>query len=362
MKRLLQFLVVCNLLASEEVYATRADATDTIRYTLAFNALALKPSGDFNYAAQASYISPASVTPPVPTPSWTIFDLNPGYAFGFEIDFNLYIPEREAFIANSFEHFKSIQSNGITTTSPMVIGAFFGVGQEQVTTQATTQFTFNLNEFNMSYVQPLVFKNKYLEADATIGLSIAGVKQIKNTEFSNATLKNIMIIDNPSEFIGAGLRLGTNFSYEIVRNFAFQGTLTGALLVGGLSSNQTFTTTEPGIPADTLVIGEPTLNKFKQAIMVEDRFQVVPSFLQRIGLSYKLNKNDNLLMHIEAGYQVQIYMDAIQSTDISSQVIITGLNHIQDQPPADGASAKTFQRNTSNFALAGPYFNFMVIF
>lgn len=361
MKKILLCTALCSAISSENLYA-RTNSEDDIKYTLSFNTLALKPSGDFNYAAQANYVSPVDVTPPNTTSTWQIFDFNPHYAFGFELDFALYIPQLEASIVNSYEHFKSIQSNSISATSPVVIGAFFGVGQAQTSTLASTTFTFNLNEYNISYSQPIDCHSKRLNSNVSLGVSITGVKQSKNTQFSNTTATNIMVIDDPSEFIGAGLRLGTDFSYTIAHGLAFQGLITGALLTGNISNDQTFRITEPGIAADNLVIGEQALSNFKQSIIVADRLQVVPSFFERIGISYEFNKNNNWFARLEFGYQAQIYLNAIQSTDVSSQILIANLNHIQDQPPADGVSAQTFQRNTSNFALSGPYFKFNIEF
>lgn len=361
MKKILKLIAIYSLLTNQQSY-TRAHDTDDIKYTLSFTALALKPSGDFNYAAQAFYINPPTVTPPNTTPKWEIFDLNPHYAFGFKFDFSMYIPQLDAWIVNNYEHFKSIQSDGVVATTPMIIGTFFGVGQEQTSTQATTTFTFNLNEYNINYTQPIDCKSKRLSSNVSLGVSITGIKQTKNTQFSNATLTNIMIINDPSEFIGAGLRLGTDFAYKMAHGFAIEGLFTAALLTGNVSNDQTFTLTEPGIPADPLVIGEQELYQFQQSIIVADRLQVVPSFFERIGLSYEFNKNNNWFARLEAGYQAQIYLNAIQSTNISSQVLIADLNHIEDQPPANGASARTFQRNTSNFALTGPYFMIDIAF
>jgi len=89
---------------------------------------------------------------------------------------------------------------------------------------------------------------------------------------------------------------------------------------------------------------------------VNKRTIVVPALEGKIGLNYTYDFCDWLLT-LEIGYEAHLYFNALQSVDMGSEVIDLGPN-----PASVGVFARTFQRNISNFALAGPYLNVMIGF
>lgn len=91
----------------------------------------------------------------------------------------------------------------------------------------------------------------------------------------------------------------------------------------------------------------------KQTICTQKRTVLVPALEERVGLAYAFDFYRCYNFKLEVGYQAQIYIGAIQTVDIGSEVVTPPVI-----PDTIGVYARTFQRNISNFALAGPYVNF----
>jgi hypothetical protein len=80
---------------------------------------------------------------------------------------------------------------------------------------------------------------------------------------------------------------------------------------------------------------------------------VVPGFEGNLGLAYDVNFKKSYMFKIEAGYQAQIYINAIPSIDMGSEVALNAIGAIGTA--ATGVYARRFERVTSDFGLAGPY-------
>ncbi len=69
-------------------------------------------------------------------------------------------------------------------------------------------------------------------------------------------------------------------------------------------------------------------------------------------LAYTLYYSKHCLFKVAVRPETQIYLNAIQSADIGSEV-----NTPPVTPDTVGVYARTFQRSLSNFALSGPFVN-----
>ncbi|MBM3193392.1 MAG: hypothetical protein FJZ59_04070 [Chlamydiae bacterium] len=96
-----------------------------------------------------------------------------------------------------------------------------------------------------------------------------------------------------------------------------------------------------------------------QYTLVPNRTQLVPALEERIGFSYggvfKCCK-----VTFGFGYQAQVYIDAIQSIDMTAPQVPPSL--LPGAVPDDGVYAVGFERTISNFILTGPYISLGLVF
>jgi hypothetical protein len=78
--------------------------------------------------------------------------------------------------------------------------------------------------------------------------------------------------------------------------------------------------------------------------------QVVPGLEGKLGLAYSVTFSGDYLIDLEVGYESKVFLNALQSTDMGSEV-----DDVLIVAETSGVYARTFQRTLSNFALAGPY-------
>jgi hypothetical protein len=88
----------------------------------------------------------------------------------------------------------------------------------------------------------------------------------------------------------------------------------------------------------------------KQSTSVCSSTQVVPAFAEKLALFYEYSECGEAALKLEVGYQAHIYINALQSIDMGSGVILPPV-----APNTVGVFARTFKRNPSDFALSGPY-------
>jgi hypothetical protein len=92
-----------------------------------------------------------------------------------------------------------------------------------------------------------------------------------------------------------------------------------------------------------------------QTTRVHNRTGLIPGFKGRLGFAYDYEFRRHYRVKFEAGYQAQIYLNAIRSIDMGSEVTLSTV--ATEATGATGVYARTFQRTISDFSLAGAYFN-----
>jgi hypothetical protein len=154
----------------------------------------------------------------------------------------------------------------------------------------------------------------------------------------------VRVIRSPACFIGAGPYLGADMRYALGKGFSCVGKAEVAMLVGQTRNHTAYLADSPAL-AD-LNVTAPN----KQYTYVQKSQQVVPGFTQKIAVAYACAPCDSFDIALEAGYQAQIYLNALQSVNIRSEVITPPVT-----PDTVGVYARTFGKELSNFFLAGPY-------
>jgi hypothetical protein len=315
-----------------------------------FRALFLQPStNNLYYAAEAFPFNTALATPAA-SPRWQIFDLHPNYHFGFDLGLCGVFHSRNNSLAVNWEHFNSCTAASQTVGTNDMIGPFSSIGPDATPyKQAQGHVTFHFDEVNVRYGQ-YVNLGVCVELDAFAGVSIARIKQCLTTIYSDAGgISRTTVV--PSSFIGAGPQGGLDFAYTIVEGLNLTGQFTAALLVGTAKNHTNFASTSPILAS----IGNPSPNL--QSTCVNKRIQMIPSFGERLGLAYFYSFCDHYMAKIEVGYEAKIFLNAIQSNDLSSGVI-----DITPQANEVGVFARTFARTLGNFSLGGPYIAFNMAF
>lgn len=305
---------------------------------LEFSALFLKPmSSSLHYAAEALPL-------PAPTPNWKISEIHPDYHFAFDVGITGALHCTNTNVMLNWEHFHSRDSASKTVHTQNMVGPFFTIGPDASPyNEAHGHVHFRFEEINLDYGILVNFGDR-AKTNLFAGVSYAYIKQTLTSKYSSPGDTYTRSIRTPSRFSGVGPQVGLNFSYRIVEGFHLAGNAMASLFVGSMKNHTIYESVSPLL--GPLGITPPNRQKTKTA----RKTQVVPGLEGKLGLAYSYSFLKHYMVSIEAGYEAQIYFNAIQATDMGSEV---PLNTVQ--APTVGVYARTFQENLSNFALAGPY-------
>ena len=312
-----------------------------------FSPLYLQPSANnLDYAAEAEPFDFA-VPNPALSPNWIIYDISPGYHFGFDAEIAAIFHGVNSRLSLDWERFHmDNESNAQNVPSVDMIGPFFEIGPDASFYKKSTGYVnFHFEEINLDYGTLVNFGNR-LSMELFSGVSFSRIIQYRKTHFADYQHAAQRTIKVPSKFWGIGPQIGVDFAYRIIEGLKFIGNTKASLYVGRLWNKTTYSTTSNELN----VLGGPNPNI--QTTTVYNRAGVVPGFEGMLGFAYDIPFLCNYLVKLEAGYLAQIYLNAIRSIDMGSEVSLTGA-----QTGATGVYARTFQRTVSDFALAGAYFN-----
>lgn len=307
-------------------------------FLMEYRALFLQPSGsNLYYAVEADPF-------PVVSPDWKIHEVHPHYKYGFDLGIAGVFHSTNTKLSLNWEHLHCLDTDHKNVTLEDMVGPFFEIGPNAVPyTRARGHAFFSFDEVSLDYGVTVDFGSR-MRTDFFAGISYSKIRQIMHTKLSSGDKNTIRTIRTPSHYSGLGPQLGLDFSYRIYKGLHFIGSGAGSLYYGKLEG---YTRYKSGSPA--LVISGFTPPN-KQRTTTSDRMQVVPGLEAELGLNYTFTFKRHWMIALKAGYQTQIYLNAIQSTDIGSEVL--NLTPIQ---ASEGVFARTFLRTLSNFALAGPY-------
>ncbi len=293
--------------------------------------LILQPTSDsLHYSAEAQPL-------PINSPNWKINEISTGFHCGFEIGFRKNFYDAHTNLSANWEHFHSSDSSSKKVPSANMVGPFFEIGPDAAAyKKAHGTVSFHFDQVNLDYGLYVNLGSR-VETNVYAGVGIAHIEQHLSSKFSNVAGTDVRTIKVPSTFLGAGPQLGFDFSYQVVSDFYFNGGAAASLFVGSQRNHTKFHSSSPLLASN------------HQKTSVHKKTQVVPAFEGKLGLSYLYTSCD-YTVKVEAGYQAQVYINAIRSVDIGSEVVTPPVI-----PDIVGVFARTFEQNLSNFALAGPY-------
>ena len=317
-----------------EVYLSSPDYTFDAQVT----ALILQPTGsDIYYFAHAKPL-------PLTTPNWTVGDVKTDYHFGFDLELAGIFHTLNTNLSVNWEHFFSSDSSEASFPNDEMVGPFFVIGPDAstyISTKGKAQFIFN--EINSRYGTEVSFGNR-ARSNFFTGVGYTYLKQSLTSEYFSSNNTDSRSIQSESSFSGAGPQVGMSYASKIFKGLYLTGDASASFLVGTLKNSTTYKSFTPLLTP--LGITPPNT----QTTGVDDRIQVVPAIDGQLGLSYIQSFCKNYMVSLEAGYRVQVYFNAIQTTDMGSEV------PINSQAESEvGVFARSFERNISNYAMAGPY-------
>ncbi len=308
--------------------------------------LVLQPNGsNLYYAVEAIPFKPGIPTPAV-SPNWIVYEITPNYTPGFQVGVKLLFSDMSTNLEANYERLYSTKNASYDVAlSTDMIGPIFDIGPNSAAyLDASTHASFEFDGGNLLFgQQTCAFKRLYPNLYA--GGTFARIKQSISSTYENHGSSISRNVDAYSSFIGAGPEIGLDFAYRIVDGFFFTGTSNVGLLVGRSSNGTTYASVDPILASS----GNPDPNT--QGTTVPNRTQVVPSLEEKMGFSYAGNFSC-WRCELGVGYQVQIFLNAVQSIDMVSQVLPNLAFGLAED---SGLFAVAFQRTLSNFILQGPY-------
>lgn len=300
-------------------------------------ALILKPTGSsLGYAVEAFNV-------PIHSPSWKTYDVETDYHAGFDLGLTSFWQSRNVEFNLNWQHLHSKDSSKKLVCSDNMIGPHFEIGPDALLyKKAEGKVHFEYDEIDLDAGICVNFGD-YLQTSFFAGICGTQIKQNFTSEFSNIQGNVARIINTPSKFTGVGPQVGVDLLYSLLGGLNITGQASASLLVGDMKNHASYKSLSPAL--EELAIPSPNL----QGTHSNRRTQVVPAFSGRLGLSYTYNAC-GWAIDLEAGYEAKVYINAIQYTDIGSQVITPPV-----LPDTIGVFGRTFQHKQSNFALSGPY-------
>ncbi len=324
--------------------------------------LFLQPNGSsLYYAAQAIPLDqsiPGGAVNEAVSPNWKIFELSPDYTPAFKIGAKALFSATNTVLETSWERLRSSKtaSKTLSTTADggtLMIGPIFDIGPNSAAyTIAHGKVNFQFDAVNLIFGQSFcAFKHLYPTIFA--GAGFTRIQQDAHSSYSNAAGTSIRKIRTESTFIGAGPQVGFNFDYRIVSGFFFTGSSSIGLMIGESKNSASYQSYAPYLVSQG--IAEPN----SQQTSIPNRVQLIPSLEEKLGFSYsgifKCCK-----VTFGAGYQAQIYLNAVQTMDMTAPQVPPSL--LPGNVPDSGMYAVGFERTLSNFILTGPYISLNVEF
>lgn len=312
--------------------------------------LYLQPNGSNLYYAAEAFPYDTSLATPAVSPNWKIFEIDPSYHSAFKVGINFILPKNDLNIEFNWERLRGHDTDSMKVTplsygTGNMVGPIYDIGPNSAEYKtAKGKATFLFDEANL-FVGKTFCCMKDLNLRLYLGASFASIEQKISSYYANSSAATSRKIDANSKYWGIGPQVGLNLNYRMINDFYLTGNSVISLYMGRLKNHTTFRSNSPSLA--TVGVAEPNI----QQTVVPHRSQLVPGFEERLGLAY-MHAFKKWELKLGIGYLVQIYLNAVQSMDMLTQVLPGAL---AGSGPTVGVFALTFNRTLSNFILTGPY-------
>lgn len=339
-----------------DAYVTCPSNCNCLNFEVYGDAVFLQPNGSsLYYAAEAITLDPSIPGAAAAfSPDWNIYEIKPNYAPGFIVGGVIFFDNSSTALDVNWErlHTSDSESYNVPLSTDM-IGPLSDIGPNSFRySHAKAKATFNFDGVDLLLGQQLcVCKRLYPNIFA--GASFAYIHQKMSATYSDGSDDISRTIDSYSKFIGAGPKFGVTFDYCLSRSFYFTGLSSVGLAFGQLKNGTTYQSKSPVLAANG--VPEPNV----QETSVPNRTQLIPSFDERLGLAFA-SSFQCCELKLCIGYQTQIFIDAVQSIDMTAPQVLPAL--VPSGKVDAGVYAVGFERTLSNFILTGPYVSLNIDF
>lgn len=313
--------------------------------------LFLQPNGSSIYYAAEAFPYDTAIAIPEISPNWKIFEIDPSYHSGFEVGSKFLFPTNGIDLEVNWERLHTQDSDSMKVKPQSygtgnMVGPLFDIGpNSSVYKEAKGHATFHFDAVNLIVGKNICFLDG-LSTHFYTGAGMVRIHQTISSLLSNASANTSRSVYSLSNFIGGGPEFGVDFDYRLVGSFSFIGHSAISLYMGQSKNHTTYKSTSP----DLASAGIPQPNRQKTS--VPNRTQLIPGFEEKLGFAYAIS-GEKCQLTLSAGYQVQIYIDAVQSVDMTAPQVLPSLT---PAPSVNvGVYAVGFERTLSNFILSGPF-------
>ncbi|MBS0624526.1 MAG: hypothetical protein JSS32_00575 [Verrucomicrobia bacterium] len=320
--------------------------------------LYLQPNGSNLYYAAEAFPFNTSIALPPASPNWTVFEIDPNYHSGFQVGTQFTCPRSSMSLELNWERLHSSDSDSMVVSPQSygtgnMVGPFFDIGPNSAAyNHADGKAFFHFDAVNLLFGKSVCFTNG-LKARFYTGAGFARIKQNVSSFYWNKEGQTARGVSEVSTFTSGGPEFGVDFDYKLGKGFSFTGGSSMALYMGQMKNHTTYTSYSPALT--TQGIPQPNI----QGTTVPNRTQVVPGFEEKLGFSY-VGSYDRCQFTVGLGYQLQIFIDAIQSVDMTAPQVLPPL--VAGVSVNMGVYSVGFERTLSNFILSGPYASFSLDF
>jgi hypothetical protein len=308
--------------------------------------LYLQPNGsDLYYAAEALGLDPDIAVPAV-SPNWVILEIDPSYHSAFQVGWGALWGASQISLALDWERLRASDSDSFTASAAgAMVGPLADIGPNSALyTSARGHYRSAFDAVNFNFGKDVCI-GEHFHLNGHLGAEFLRIRQVTHQHYSNPTIQISRDFSNGSTFIGAGPELGLDYEYRLCAGLFLQGNSLFSLVMGQMSNQVSYASTTPELNA----LQCPNPNN--QSTSVPHRTQLVPGLEQRVGFSYLIDFK-SVKLTFALGYQCQIYINAIQTMDMTAPQVLPSLDVITVD---DGLYAVGFERTLSNYMLTGPY-------
>jgi len=312
--------------------------------------LYLQPNGSNLYYAAEAFPYDLSIADPPVSPNWQIFEIDPDFHSGFDVGIRFLLPKIDMGIALDWERLHAHDTDSMNVTplsyaTGNMVGPIYDIGPNSSSYKsAKGKGIFKFDEVNLLVEKSICFIPS-LTLGLDVGASYARIEEGISSSYSNSGASTQRKIDAVSSFWGVGPQFRFNLDYRICYGLHFIGNTAGSLYLGRIKDTVTYRSYAPGLA--TIEVPEPNT----QENTIPHRTQLIPGFEERLGFAY-IHSFKHSSLNLGAGYQFQIYFNAVQSMDMLTQAVP---NFDPGNLPPLAVFALTFNRTLSNFTLSGPY-------
>lgn len=335
MSKLIFRLILVNLLSTaslavqaQNVDFTSSNSPSTIETSSSL--LFLQPgTGTLQYG---TLVNPL----PAESPHWVNQHIDPDYSPAFNVGVGYYLDSGRDIRLN-WTHLNTSDSDTVFADPIQFVGPPYEIGPDAGSFKigyGNAQFEFDA--INLDVGQRF---QSFGPVDLRVfgGLQLARIGEELTASFQTPDGITQNGYTNNSLFTGCGPRIGVK-AQRSIGYFDFLGEFATAALLGNMESSMDFRAISPAFPVTPNI----------QSLTSPDATRVIPSIDARLGTGWTLPTANHGKLRLEAGYQVAVYVNAVNEYSISNVVLPSNVQGV-------GVFLRTQTPLQNDFTAQGPY-------